>query len=317
MRFQTLAALRFGFGVPSGAPNNVEAMLDSLGGPDQSARDWPIEGLASVLPAVQAAQAEKAAAMGEDAAFALAEMEDRACCSTFVRAMTGDGFRERLVAFWADHFTVTGRGAMDGMLPYALVEDALRPNLTANFEAMLMQVVLHPAILVYLDQPQSFGPTSRAGKRQGRGLNENLARELLELHTLGVGADYEQADVRAMAELLTGLTYDGRGGCALIRAAPNRGRKPCWGALMAATRWCRSGRFCAIWQPIRRPRGISAASLRCILCRIRPIRRWWMRWWRHGKPRAGICCGSMRRCWGIRRLGVSHWRRRGNPLISL
>src|SRR3990167_7693734 len=219
MRFQTLAALRFGFGVPSGAPKNVESMLDSLGGPDQSARDWPIEGLASVLPAVQAAQAEKAAAMGEDAAFALAEMEDRACRSTFVRAMTGDGFRERLVAFWADHFTVTGRGAMDGMLPYALVEDALRPNLTANFEAMLMQVVLHPAILVYLDQPQSFGPTSRAGKRQGRGLNENLARELLELHTLGVGADYAQADVRAMAELLTGLTYDSRWG---MRFDPRR-----------------------------------------------------------------------------------------------
>ena len=55
--------------------------------------------LAAVLPAVQAAQAEKAAAMGQDAAFALNEMEDRACRSTFVRAMTGDGFRERLVAF--------------------------------------------------------------------------------------------------------------------------------------------------------------------------------------------------------------------------
>ena len=183
-------------------------MLDRLGGPDQGARDWPIEGLAAVLPAVQAAQAEKAAAMGQDAAFALNEMEDRACRSTFVRAMTGDGFRERLVAFWADHFTATGRGAMDGMLPYALVEDAIRPNLTANFEALLMAAILHPAMLLYLDQPQSFGPSSRAGKRQGKGLNENLARELLELHTLGVGADYGQTDVRQMAELLTGLTYD-------------------------------------------------------------------------------------------------------------
>jgi uncharacterized protein (DUF1800 family) len=208
VQFQTLAALRFGFGVPSGAPDSVEAMLDALGGPDQGARDWPIEALAAVLPAVQAAQAEKAAAMGQDAAFALNEMEDRACRSTFVRAMTGDGFRERLVAFWADHFTVTGRGVMDGMLPYALVEDAIRPNLTANFEALLMAAILHPAVLLYLDQPQSFGPSSRAGKRQGKGLNENLARELLELHTLGVGADYGQTDVRQMAELLTGLTYD-------------------------------------------------------------------------------------------------------------
>lgn len=75
-----------------------------------------------------------------------------------------------------------------------------------------MASVLHPAMLLYLDQPQSFGPRSRAGKRQGRGLNENLARELLELHTLGVGADYAQADVRAMAELLTGLTYDASAG---------------------------------------------------------------------------------------------------------
>ena len=67
MQFQTLAALRFGFGVPSGAPESVDAMLEALGGPDQSARDWPIEGLAAVLPAVQAAQAEKAAAIGRSA----------------------------------------------------------------------------------------------------------------------------------------------------------------------------------------------------------------------------------------------------------
>lgn len=214
MRFQTLAALRFGFGVPSGAPDSVQAMLDRLGGPDQAAQDWPIEGLAQVLPAIQAAQAEKAdpSDMAQNAAFALDEMEDHACRSTFARAITGDGFRERLVAFWADHFTVTGRGAMDGMMPYALVEDAIRPNLTANFEALLMAATLHPAMLLYLDQPQSFGPTSRAGKRQGKGLNENLARELLELHTLGVGADYTQTDVRQMAELLTGLTYDARSG---------------------------------------------------------------------------------------------------------
>jgi uncharacterized protein (DUF1800 family) len=73
---------------------------------------------------------------------------------------------------------------------------------------MLMAVATHPAMLLYLDQAQSVGPNSARGARRDRGLNENYARELMELHTLGVGAVYSQDDVRQLAELLTGLAVD-------------------------------------------------------------------------------------------------------------
>ncbi|RWF38152.1 MAG: DUF1800 family protein, partial [Mesorhizobium sp.] len=76
----------------------------------------------------------------------------------------------------------------------------------------LLAVEHHPATLFYLDNQQSIGPDSRAGKRRGRGLNENLAREILELHTLGVGSGYAQADVTSFAAMLTGWTMAGREG---------------------------------------------------------------------------------------------------------
>ncbi len=71
---------------------------------------------------------------------------------------------------------------------------------------MLRAVVQHPAMLVYLDNWQSFGPDSMAGRRRNKGLNENLAREIMELHTLGVNGGYNQADVTSFARVLTGWT---------------------------------------------------------------------------------------------------------------
>jgi len=81
-----------------------------------------------------------------------------------------------------------------------------------RFADMLLAVEHHPAMLFYLDNQQSIGPDSRAGKRRGRGLNENLAREILELHTLGVGSGYSQTDVTSFAGMLTGWTMAGREG---------------------------------------------------------------------------------------------------------
>ena len=81
-------------------------------------------------------------------------------------------------------------GREDAITPYAFVEDAIRPHVAGRFVDMLSAVVHHPGMLRYLDQTRSTGPNSKRGLRQGGGLNENLARELLELHTLGVGADY-------------------------------------------------------------------------------------------------------------------------------
>lgn len=122
------------------------------------------------------------------------------------------GFKERLVGFWADHFAVSARkNKASVLLSGAFVEEAIRMNVASNFPKMLKAVVQHPAMLEYLDQNASIGPTSSAGRAKGKGLNENLARELLELHTLGVNGAYSQKDVRQLAELLTGLTYQKNG----------------------------------------------------------------------------------------------------------
>lgn len=121
------------------------------------------------------------------------------------------GFRERIFAFWLDHFTVTPNQLTSQTLLGAYFEDAIRPNLSGRFVDLLKAVVTHPSMILFLDQNVSVGPNSRAGQRRDRGLNENLAREILELHTLGVDAAYSQDDVRQFAELLTGLTvtFDG------------------------------------------------------------------------------------------------------------
>jgi uncharacterized protein (DUF1800 family) len=130
---------------------------------------------------------------------------------------------ERLVAFWSNHFTVSiQRGEIAG-LAGAYEREAIRPHVLGRFADMLLAVTRHPAMLVYLDNARSIGPGSFAGQRRsGVGLNENLGRELLELHTLGVDGGYGQADVIAMAKMLTGwtLTPPNQPGGGLFRFAP-------------------------------------------------------------------------------------------------
>ncbi len=111
---------------------------------------------------------------------------------------------ERLVQFWSNHFTVSAvKPVVLGVVgPYEA--EAIRPHVTGRFTDMLKAVTRHPAMLAYLDNLASIGPNSRAGRRRGGGLNENLAREILELHTLGVDGGYTQDDVRSFAEMLTG-----------------------------------------------------------------------------------------------------------------
>ncbi|MGO8920629.1 MAG: DUF1800 domain-containing protein [Stellaceae bacterium] len=111
---------------------------------------------------------------------------------------------ERLCHFWSNHFTVSiQRPAIHG-LAAAFEREAIRPHVTGRFADMLLAVARHPAMLLYLDNAQSIGPDSPVGMRRDKGLNENLGRELLELHTLGVDGGYTQADVEALARILTG-----------------------------------------------------------------------------------------------------------------
>jgi uncharacterized protein (DUF1800 family) len=121
------------------------------------------------------------------------------------------GFVERLVAFWTNHFCVsTMKGGLVRISAGAFERDAIRPHVLGRFRDMLLAVEGHPAMLFYLDNQLSIGPNSAAGQRTGRGLNENLAREILELHTLGVNGGYSQADVTSLARIITGWTFAGR-----------------------------------------------------------------------------------------------------------
>jgi len=120
-------------------------------------------------------------------------------------------FVERLVSFWADHFTVSALKPEVQALSGAFEREAVRPHVLGRFDELLIAVVRHPAMQLYLDNARSTGPASEVGVRRGVGLNENLAREILELHTLGVRGGYGQDDVIALAEVLTGWGMERRG----------------------------------------------------------------------------------------------------------
>jgi uncharacterized protein (DUF1800 family) len=116
------------------------------------------------------------------------------------------GFVERLVWFWSNHFCVSADKGNVRAICGAYEREAIRANVLGRFGDMLLAAESHPAMLVYLDNARSIGPASMAGVRQKRGLNENLAREILELHTLGVRTVYKQEDVTSFANVITGWT---------------------------------------------------------------------------------------------------------------
>lgn len=123
------------------------------------------------------------------------------------------GFTERLVAFWSNHFCISAsKGELARIWAGAFEREAIRPHVLGRFADMLRAVEQHPAMLFFLDNQQSLGPDSRAGQNRKRGLNENLAREIMELHTLGVGGGYTQEDVTSLARIITGWTFAGRQG---------------------------------------------------------------------------------------------------------
>lgn len=133
-------------------------------------------------------------------------------------ARTDFPFHERLVHFWSNHFAVSADKQPIPALAGLMEIEAVRPHVSGRFVELLMAVEKHPAMIVYLDNQRSIGPNSRLGKRAARkrpeqevGLNENLAREILELHTLGVDGGYTQQDVTTFAEVITGWSIGGAG----------------------------------------------------------------------------------------------------------
>ncbi len=120
------------------------------------------------------------------------------------------GFIERLVYFWSNHFCVSAvKGGPTAVAAGSFEREAIRPFLLGKFADMLKAVEQHPAMLSYLDNRDSLGPNSKAGQNRKKGLNENLAREIMELHTLGLKAGYTQTDVTSLARMITGWTFPG------------------------------------------------------------------------------------------------------------
>ena len=146
---------------------------------------------------------------------AFAERYQTALAARFeVAATTETPFREHLVHFWANHFVISSARPVTVAMPPSFERDVVRPHVMGRFEDMLLASTRHPGMLLYLDNERNLGPSSKraADPRKRRllpidpptGLNENLAREILELHTLGVDGGYSQADVTRFAKVLSG-----------------------------------------------------------------------------------------------------------------
>jgi uncharacterized protein (DUF1800 family) len=190
--FEARAARRAQSIVAERARKEAEKMAQAQGMSDEAAKMEDAAKPASTPPAEQAPTPERQYFLKEvkarlDAAF-LAEI----------------GFAERLVWFWSNHFCVSTIVVPNMAGGYE--REAIRPHILGRFVDLLLATEGHPAMLIYLNNEVSIGPNSVAGINRTRGLNENLAREILELHTLGVRTGYSQVDVSNFAKVLTGWT---------------------------------------------------------------------------------------------------------------
>ena len=209
-------------------------------------------------------------------------------------------FAEHLVWFWTNHFTVSTTAGRTLNFAGAFEREAIRPYIAGKFEDMLLAVASHPAMLVYLNNVASIGPDSPAGMRTGKGRNENLGRELMELYSLGVDGGYTQADVIALANILTGWGLDPNAPSG-FGFFPNRhepghatpSRQNYAPDLKAASRRC------AIWRMIRTPPVTSPSNSPPISSPTGLRRNRWRGWKRCSTTPAAICMRWRRRRWKI------------------
>ena len=195
------------------------AMVKSYREQQQAARQ-----AARMAPATDAVPAKPAKTVDQMAARQDFAQDVQALYRQAVQARTHSAletqapFVERMVHFWSNHFCVSADNPQTSAFVGAFERDAIRPHVLGRFEDMLLAVEHHPAMLIYLNQIQSIGPDSLAAQRAAarnpgktRGLNENLGREIMELHTLGVRSGYTQADVTEFARALTGWSFGAQG----------------------------------------------------------------------------------------------------------
>lgn len=198
-----VALTRFGLGAKPGGISRIRsdakaALLAELNAPDIA--KITIAGLPTYVEACQAIHRD----------FALEEMiKERELTARIHQHMVPEiGFVERLVLFFSNHFSmsVNKDGAIRATIGQ-LERDVIRKHVLGSFENMLIEVIRHPAMLKYLDNDESIGPNSVTGQSWRVGLNLNLAREIFELHTLGVAGGYTEADISGLAKALTGWSF--------------------------------------------------------------------------------------------------------------
>lgn len=224
--FATIAARRFCYGLKPGEtpPADVAALMRQLERGAKAKPRFPHEGntgrreTVGRLVSVRVVEA-KAAQDGRPNPSLRKETQEEAerllrrdALARVAQAVASEnGFFERLSSFWVDHFAINATKTYELRLLTPLFEaEAIRPNLTGKFADLLRSAVLHPAMLIYLEQTNSVGPESPAAERTGAGLNQNLALELLETHTLGPHGGFTPQDVTGAALILTGLAVDNR-----------------------------------------------------------------------------------------------------------
>ena len=231
-----IAANRFGLGARPGELSRIDRdpsqwLLGQIAGPSRSpGRVQRLPDSASVLVEVQDVrrqQRQMKGATDSEPAPDIVEKYGRVVRRHYLQqtharyanaAETDHPFHERLVHFWANHFAISADKQPVPAIAGLFENEAIRPNVSGKFADLLIAAEQHPAMIMYLDNQRSVGPNSTLGKRANRrrsdrqiGLNENLAREILELHTLGVDGGYTQQDVTTFAKIITGWSIGGAG----------------------------------------------------------------------------------------------------------
>jgi uncharacterized protein (DUF1800 family) len=231
-----IAANRFGLGARPGdleiVDRNPETwLLDQLQGPSRVPRDIRrLEHSSKVLVEVQGLRREERdmkRASSDDPEADFVKKYGRTARNHYIgqvaaryrtAAASEHPFHERLVHFWSNHFAISADKQPLPTVAGLFENEAIRPNVAGKFADMLIAVEQHPAMILYLDNQRSAGPNSTLARGANRrrnnrnfGLNENLAREILELHTLGVDGGYTQQDVTTFAKVITGWSIGGQG----------------------------------------------------------------------------------------------------------
>ncbi|NNU16450.1 DUF1800 domain-containing protein [Parvularcula sp. ZS-1/3] len=206
-----IAAHRFGLGPKSGeleriAPDPkgwLSAQVGKTGVPGDVEASMPSEKITRTLAGAASPDRQKTRRILREQA----QSEVNAMLAH--RIGSENPFAERMVLFWINHFNVSASRGLTTALQPSYEREAIRPHVSGRFADLLYAVLTHPAMIEYLDNNNSLGPNSPVGQRRPVKINENLARETLELYSLGVNGGYTQQDIIELAKILTGWSFPG------------------------------------------------------------------------------------------------------------